>query len=302
MKKTRLLLFFILFILLTACQSKDDNKDTIFIGRVDVIDHINEGPGNLNLRFFSYKPFNDINLFIDEESIIYNYEVILKNHQVKLNQDSIEKVGYMHLILINFFDENFIDISEVIMQFDNIYRLFDIGRYQRIDIETLTGVKMKKDNYVIDFVLPIEISKSSFIPSVNIDVYVSNKNDFTVLSKNIYDINQNPKYHLLILDNKQTTPIISPNTSKITKNVYLTTKHQNYIHIKTYFLYEFAYEVNFTEPIPNMPNSTIVNDLQIICLEIGSISAAYSLNDSVIYCDYFEVGTVISYIGDYMDI
>ncbi len=82
----------------------------------------------------------------------------------------------------------------------------------------------------------------------------------------------------------------------------MTTKHQNYIHIKTYFLYEFAYEVNFTEPIPNMPNSTIVNDLQIICLEIGSISAAYSLNDSVIYCDYFEVGTVISYIGDYMDI
>lgn len=302
MKKTRLLLFFILFILLTSCQSKEVNNDKIFVGRIDIIDHIDEGPGNLSLRFFSYKPYNDIKLIIDQEDIRYDYDVLLKNHQVKLNLDSKEEAGYMHLLTISFFDENFIDLSEVIMQFDNIYRLFDIGRYKRVDIETLTGVNIKKDNYVIDFVLPIEITKSSFIPNLNIDLYVSNKNEYTVLSKNIYDINQNPNYHLLIFDNKHTTPIISPNTSKVTKNIYLTTKQKDYVHIKTYFLYELAYEVFFTEPIPNMSNSIIVNDLQIICLEIGLITGVYALNDSVIYCDDFGVGVVINYIDDNINI
>ena len=62
MKKIQLLLLFILFIL-TGCKSKDKVLDEIYLGKVDILDHLNNQDSYLTLKFYSVKPFETINLF-----------------------------------------------------------------------------------------------------------------------------------------------------------------------------------------------------------------------------------------------
>ena len=65
--------------------------------------------------------------------------------------DDITKNGYLHILSIKFLPEGNVDLREVVMQFDAKYYVFDIGRYRRMDVEQVTGMKLNNRYYNIDF-------------------------------------------------------------------------------------------------------------------------------------------------------
>lgn len=284
MKRLQLLLLFIL-LFLVGCKKNKDLAPEIFLGKVDIIDNIKDGDGNLVLKFYSFEPFDEVSLFLDNDNYIYKYTVTTRNKPVTIRKGSLIKEGFLNAVKVTFSGENKVDLSDVIMQFDNIYRIFNIGRYQRMDVEAITGMKLNNEYYNIDFLIPFEMAEYSYIPSINIDINVVNNNSFPVVSKSLFDVNDNPKYNLLVLENIRTTPFIDASGSKITKRIYLDTLNE-LVYLKTYFVYEFIFEQNVTQ-----------RDYVLVSLELGSDKSVYKLNEEIIDCTSFTIGEEISYLS-----
>lgn len=283
MKKIQLLLLFILFIL-TGCKSKDKVLDEIYLGKVDILDHLNNQDSYLTLKFYSVKPFETINLFLNNDNFQYEYKITTQNKPIKLLIDDITKNGYLHILSIKFLPEGNVDLREVVMQFDAKYYVFDIGRYRRMDVEQVTGMKLNNRYYNIDFLIPVEIMNFSFIPNTYVDINVINNNTFPVLSRGLFNVNDEPTYNVLLLENINETPFIQASSSKITKKLYLQTLQQ-FVQIKTYFVYEFVFE-----------KSVPVRDYVLVCFEIGSSQSVYKLNEDLIDCSNYAKGVSIPYL------